>query len=313
MNQGLPAPSLLRLAGAWDIQPPARGGKRVLRHLIKQMLFLCYLGCGWVQLRDALQWLAGRSRIVIVYYHRVGWVDFVSKPAKEFRREVDYLRRNYRCMTMEQMVQLLASDKPIRGKVAVITFDDGYRDNYLVALPVLKQAGVPATFFVSTGYISSDRVFPHDHAAQERGQSAREDWGKLSWEELRQMQRAGMEIGSHTVNHADLGSADRSTIQRELVGSMQDLQRQLSERPRCFCFPWGKAQNISDDAIKEIKAAGYYAAATTLPGAVRRGDDILQLRRIDVGNGHLSRLGARAAIEGLGCGWLAHSLRKQRQ
>ncbi len=119
-----------------------------------------------------------------------------------------------------------------------------------------------------------------------------------------------MEIGSHTVDHADLGSADRSTIQRELMGSMRDLQRELGERPRCFCFPWGKFQNISADAIEEIRAAGYYAATTTLPGAVHRGDDLLQLRRVDVGNGHLSRLGARAVIEGLGCGWLARYLRK---
>ncbi len=310
MNQGLEASSLLRLAGEWDVPPPARGGRLVLRHLLKQVLFTCYLCCGWVLLRDAVLWLLGRSRIVILYYHRVGWVDFVSKPAREFRREVAYLRRHYRCMTTYQMVELLQSGRPIRGKIAVITFDDGYRDNYLVALPVLEQAKVPATFFVATGYIGSDRVFPHDHAAQQHGQSAREDWGKLSWDELRQMQQAGMEIGSHTVDHADLGSADRSTIQRELMGSMRDLQRELGERPRCFCFPWGKFQNISADAIEEIRAAGYYAATTTLPGAVHRGDDLLQLRRVDVGNGHLSRLGARAVIEGLGCGWLARYLRK---
>lgn len=308
MNQGLPAP--LRLAGAWDIQPPARGGRRTPRHLIKQVVFFCYLYCGWVPLRDAVLWMIGRSRVVVVYYHRIGWVDFLSKPVRQFRRDVAYLRRHYRCMTMRQAVELLQSGKPIRGKVAVITFDDGYRDNYLAALPVLMHAQMPATFFVTTGYVGTERLFPHDQAARQRGQSARDDWAKLSWDELRQMQQAGMEIGSHTVDHTDMGQADRQTLRRELTQSLADLQRELGQRPRCFCFPWGERANTSPLALEELRAAGYYAAATTVPGTIRRDDDLLLLRRVDIGNGHLSSLATRARIEGLGCGWLARLLRK---
>lgn len=304
MEQELHAP--LRLAGAWDTQPTF--GR--WRHLLKQAAFFCYLYCGWVPLRDAVLWILGRSHVVIVYYHRIGWVDFLSKPMREFRRDVSYLSRNYRCMTVGQLADLLASGEPIRGKVAVITFDDGYRDNCLAALPVLENAGVPATFFVSTGYIGTARTFPHDQRALARGQSVREDWEKLTWDDLRRMQDAGMEIGSHTVDHTDMGTRDRALIRRELTQSLADLQRELGQRVRPFCFPWGKEANMSAEALEEIRAAGYRAAVTTLPGFVRNGDDVLRLRRIDTGNGHMSSLCTRAMIEGMGCGWLARYLRK---
>jgi peptidoglycan/xylan/chitin deacetylase (PgdA/CDA1 family) len=307
MSQTLGAP--LHIAGAWDIYP-AGNWKWRLRRAAKQALFLTYLHCGWVPLRDAVLSMLGRSHIVILYYHRVGWLDLLSKPTGEFRAEVQYLARHYECLTMRQLIDRLADGQPITRKVAVITFDDGYRDNYLSAFPELKRAGVPATFFVSTGFVGTHNAFPHDTRAVARGQSTHDDWEKISWDELREMQQAGMEIGSHTVGHTNMGSADEATIQRELSESLQKLTQELGPGPRAFAFPWGKPADVSEAAIKSVRELGYYAAVTTSPGAVRRGDDLLQLRRVDVGNGQFTRLAIRATVEGIGCGWLARLLRQ---
>lgn len=299
----------MHIAGAWDIYP-AGGWKWRLRRTAKQAVFFCYLHCGWIPLRDAVLSIRGCSRVVILYYHRVGWIDLLSKPTGEFRAEAQYLAKHYQCLTLRQLVDRLEAGKPIRGKVAVITFDDGYRDNYLNAVPELKRAGIVATFFVATGYVGTQRRFPHDTRAMERGLSARDDWEKVSWDDLRKMQEAGMEIGSHTIEHANMGRSDEPTIRREIAESLCGIRQELGERPRCFSFPWGKPEDISDTALKALRESGYYAAVTTTPGTVRRGDDLFQLRRIDIGNGQFTRLAVLASIEGFGSGWLARLLRK---
>jgi peptidoglycan/xylan/chitin deacetylase (PgdA/CDA1 family) len=298
----------LHLAGAWDVYPGG-GFKWRVRALLKQALYLAYLWCGWIFVRDlVLSWL-GRSRIVILYYHRVGWVDVLSKPTGEFRKEVAYLARHFECLTMRQLAERLKAGTPIWRKVAVITFDDGYRDNFLSALPELKRAGVPATLFVATGYIGTQRKFPHDTRAVEEGRSIRDDWDKLTWEDLRAMQEAGIEIGSHTVEHANLGRTDREGVRKELRDSLGQLQQKLGAQPRAFSFPWGKRQDMSEEAVAEVRDAGYYCAVTTLSGMMDPDDDLFRIRRIDVGNGHYSRWGILALMEGFGCGWLARHLR----
>lgn len=298
----------LHIAGEWDVLPPRASPRQRVFNAAKQALFGAYVYL-WLPVRNAMYRLLGRGRIVIIYYHRVGWIDRLSKTRGQFRADLAYLRRQYHCLTMRQLVEQLQSGQPIGRNVAVITFDDGYRDNYLAAFPELARAKIPATFFVSTGYIGSTRTFPHDSRAFQQGISAREDWAKMTWDELREMQAAGMEIGSHTVNHANLGSNDDAAIEQELTESLATLNRELGVSPRSFCFPWGTRDAISDVACNQARAAGYYAAVTTLPGTTRRGDDLYQLRRIDAGNGQMSRLGTIAAIEGLGCGWLARCLR----
>ena len=288
----------LHIAGAWDIYPPA-GPRRLLRTALKQALFFLYLYCGWIYVRDLLLGMLGRGRVVIVYYHRVGWADVLSKPTRAFRADMRYLARNYECLTLSELVARLKSGAPIRHPVAVVTFDDGYRDNYCGAFPELLRAKIPATFFVTTGFIGTQRIFPHDARALARGVAVREDWAKMSWDELREMQNAGMEIGSHTVDHINMGQA---------LDSLAALQRELGPRDRAFCYPWGGPKDTSESADKAVREAGYYAAVTTIRGRVGRHDDLLKLRRIDLGNGHSTRLASRAAIEGCGCGWLARLL-----
>ncbi|HEU4388309.1 MAG TPA: polysaccharide deacetylase family protein, partial [Blastocatellia bacterium] len=175
--------------------------------------------------------------------------------------------------------------------VAVVTFDDGYRDNYINALPVLCEKAVPATFFVSTGFIGTEREFPHDTGSAPRA--------KLTWEDLRQMERLGFEIGSHAVEHVDLGQADEQTVRREAGDSLDALNRELGNQPRAFSFPWGRPQNVSEVAVAAVKQAGYYAAASAYGGANGAKSDVFNIRRIDAGNGNLSRVAFRARVAGL--------------
>ena len=270
-----------------------------LWRLAKDVLFFVYLYSGYVQLRDAVLSLMGRSRVVVLYYHRVGGSDVLTKPLNVFRNELEYLKENYECIGLAELCARLRANRPFRRRAAVITFDDGYRDNFTEAFPALKEAGVTATFFVATGFIGTRREFPHDDSREHAESSAApRHFPKLTWDDLRAMQQAGFEIGSHTINHTSLGQADSETIKQEVRGSLDALNRHLGQAPRAFSFPWGKPVDISERAIEEVKRAGYYAAVSACGGANGRGSETFAIKRIDVGNGRMSTLAVRARIAG---------------
>ncbi|MBI3649761.1 MAG: polysaccharide deacetylase family protein [Acidobacteria bacterium] len=269
-----------------------------LRSGLKEAIFFLYLYSGYVALRDFLLACLGRSRAVVLYYHRVGGRDVWTKPNAAFRDELAYLKSKYECLRLKELCNRISVNQPLRRRSVVITFDDGYRDNFTEARPALQDAGLTATFFVATGFIATEREFPHDERARQRGDIITKQFPKLTWEDLRQMEAEGFEIGSHTINHTNMGSADTATIEREVAESLIMLNRELGEQPRAFSFPWGKPQDLSDYALEVAKRAGYYAAVSAYGGANTRGANLFKLRRVDVGNGEMSRLAVRARMAG---------------
>jgi peptidoglycan/xylan/chitin deacetylase (PgdA/CDA1 family) len=268
----------------------------VLRTILKKTFYYVYLYSGYVAVRDFLLALSGRSRVVVLNYHRVEGLDTISKPLEHFIRDIDYLARRYRCISFTELIELLRSGQPLRRSYRVITFDDGYRDNFTLAYPALAKAKVPAIFFVSTGFIGTDRIFPYDTPIP--GAPAPRGRPNMTWDDLREMQAAGYEIGSHTVNHANLGLAGLKTIRSELMDSMATLDRELGARPRAFAFPWGTPEAVPEAAFPEIKSAGYYAAAVVGGGCNRAGGDPFKIRRIDAGNGSMGWLELRVRMAG---------------
>ncbi|HEX2970893.1 MAG TPA: polysaccharide deacetylase family protein [Tepidisphaeraceae bacterium] len=286
--------------------PPAAQGRfrsllATAGRLVKNTALLVYLYGGYVPLRDWTRGLLGRPRLVVLTYHRVGSRDVLSKPTEEFRRDLQYLKRHYECIRLVDLHDRLCSGAPIKRPIAVVTFDDGYRDNFTEAVPVLLEEKVPATFFVATGFVETERDFPHDlRADRSRGDGApARRFPKLTWNDLLQMEAAGFEIGSHTVNHTDLGGASQATVSRELVHSLLTLNTMLGPRRRAFSFPWGKPENMSECAFTIARQLGYYAVASACGGANRRRGTLFHIRRVDAGNGHLSPLAFCARVAGL--------------
>jgi peptidoglycan/xylan/chitin deacetylase (PgdA/CDA1 family) len=147
-----------------------------------------------------------------------------------FRQQMRYLAaEGYKTMGLMQVIARLQNDRPFAEKTVVITFDDGFKDFYIHGFPVLKEHGFDATVFLPTGFIDNQRrSFKKIEC--------------LTWSEVREMRKAGMGFGSHTVNHPQLKDLPRKEIERELVESRAQIEQQLGEATSVFSYPYAFPQ-----------------------------------------------------------------------
>lgn len=290
-----------------------------LYSLVKQAAFFAYVYSGYPCVRDFILSRFGLAPIVVLCYHRIGNRGSMSKTPDQFGRDLYYLRKHYDCITLRELCARLQKNESCRRNAVVVTFDDGYRDNFTAALPLLKAAKVPATFFVNPGFVGSDRMFPHDNRSAAEAfwrYGSGVDYKKMSWDELREVQSAGFEIGSHTINHVDLGKVKAEVAQREVNDSLAILNDELGRQPRSFAFPWGRAENCPEYAVILVRQAGYYGAVWGFDEMNSRRTDPFRVCRIDAGNGHVGGLELRARISGLNpgfFGWLLQRLQAIRK
>ncbi len=119
-----------------------------------------------------LEWFARRRGLLVLNYHRIGSIDgnqlddgVISATGDEFRTQIRYLRDHFELPGLDELIGIADARFAIRRSTALITFDDGYRDNFEEAFPILREMGVPATFFIATSYIQEPRLPWWDHIA----------------------------------------------------------------------------------------------------------------------------------------------------
>lgn len=168
----------------------------------------------------------------------------------------------FRFVTVAELVDELRAGRPTAG-LATISFDDGMADNHAVALPLLRDLGVPATVYVVTGLIGR----PNPWMAPETGARM------MTEAELRDLHDAGWELGAHTVTHPDLEQLDREACLREMVDSRQALEALTGAPVRTFAYPWCR---FGPAALAAVREAGFTGAVTCLG---RGGDDPFRIER----------------------------------
>ena len=187
--------------------------------------------------------------VIILYHHLVS-----DRPHRfgvgtsYFLRQVNYLLRHYRVVSLSEAVELIRKG-PVKVPTVAITFDDGYADNFVNLRAITEETGIPIGYFIATENISNSAEFGHDGLFSEHG------FAPNTWDEVQFLKHSGYEIGSHTRNHADCGSTDKQFLQSEIIGSLEDLKSRLGPVPH-FSFPFGMPQNISPLAV-EIACANY--------------------------------------------------------
>ena len=160
---------------------------------------------------------------------------------------------------MAELAEGLSGRTKLPDRPIVLTFDDGYDDNYQAALPVLLRQGMRASFFVVTGKMGQP--------------------GYLSWPQAAKMRDQGMEIGSHTVHHYTLTEINLKEMERELRGSRLMLESNLSITKAVFANPFGET---APAVVALLEKTGYQAACSSVVGLNRPGENLFMIRRMSV-------------------------------
>jgi len=238
--------------------------------------------------------LLNRQRICVILYHRVSdhMRDTVTVGVEQFEWQMADLRKRCRIVGIDDVVADRVRRSSLRPIVAV-TFDDGYRDNFEHAAPILMRHGVPAAFFVSTGLIETDRGFPHD--LEKLGKAV----PSMDWEQLVRLRRWGFTVGSHTETHINCVKADAGAVDREIRSSLRTLRQRLSSKDVIFAYPYGGRGDFNEHWRVRVQEAGYVGCLSAYGGCNKRAVDPFNVLR--VGIGHNFRTWAfRARLEGWG-------------
>jgi len=283
--------------------------------------------------------LANRDKALIVTYHRFSEKgDAATTSARVFREQMDYLASRYRVVPLSTLVEHLESDSDLPPGLAAITIDDGYRDAYEIAFPILHERKMPATLFVVTDFLDQKtwiwtdklrfliaktrsprlRITIHERSFEfhlsgrasrleaaeiinaylktlkdedkneairrmasslrvEMPDSPAREYDSITWEQAREMDRAGIEIESHTASHPILTKVDDERLRAELGRSRARLEVMLGKRADLFCYPNG---DYDARVSRAVKQAGYRCAVSIETGLNENRCDLFALRRV---------------------------------
>ncbi|MCB8818246.1 polysaccharide deacetylase family protein [Desulfosporosinus shakirovi] len=198
--------------------------------------------------------------VPVLYYHSVMLEEGneVRMPPDQFAAQMAYLQeKGYESVTLDQLYQALYKGGVLPQKPIVITFDDGYEDNYATAFPIVKKYGFTAAVFMVSSYIGGE--------------------GFMSWSQLRELSANGWEIEGHTVNHPYLSQVDKTTVLNELMNSKETLEEGLGKSVGFFAYPYG---DFNADVAQAVKQTGYLMAFTTDRGWADLNLDEWHLQRV---------------------------------
>jgi len=197
----------------------------------------------------------------VLLYHRVNDFsqDSLTTSLNRFIEHLHFLKRRYPVIALSDAVRLDSTGAYLGPNVVVITFDDGYADNFECAAPILRHFGLPATFFVSAGLVGTADRFAHDGRSPYR-------FGNLRWDEVRALRDAGFEIGSHGWGHRNLADCTLDDAQKEVVSSRERIQQELGSSVRSFAYPFGGRTDITPAVIDGIRGAGFDVVASAYGG-----------------------------------------------
>lgn len=287
--------------------------------------------------------LANRDKALILTYHRFSESGTDGRTsANAFGEQLAYLSAHYRLVSLSTLADYLSRDERLPRGLAAIAIDDGYRDAYEIAYPILREYNAPATLFVVTQFVDRKiwlwtdklryiairarrknlRITINNRALSlnldgfsSRMEAAGEinsalkladddvkdasiirvasalgvespalppaEFGPVTWDQAREMDVNGVQIGSHTSTHPILPRVSGERLRAELIDSRARLELMLNRKVDLFCYPNG---DYDERVSSAVAAAGYRCAVTVEPGLNGKHSDLLRLRRVHTDN-----------------------------
>lgn len=216
--------------------------------------------------------------VPVLFYHHIQPLSLAQQlghaqltvDSDYFDKQMAYLAASgYHPLSADELAEALISHHGLPAKSILVTFDDGYDDNYNYAFQILKKYNIAGNFMIPTGLIENN--------------------GYMTWSQLKEM--AGnplMHIYNHTWSHASLGGAAKDKIEYEIATANKQLDDNLGKRVNIFTYPYGSYNQLVIDVLREH---GFTAAFSTISGTIQCQSYIFALRRTNIGNAPLSSYG----------------------
>jgi peptidoglycan/xylan/chitin deacetylase (PgdA/CDA1 family) len=219
------------------------------------------------------------KKVPILMYHSVSdqatrkYSPFAVSPAL-FAQQMEYLhQQHYTPITVTNFMEIRTrGEQPLPEKPVLLTFDDGLADFYTGALPILQQYNFPATLYVVTGFMNGTSRWLLSEGEGNRPM--------LTWEQLAEIQAAGVECGGHTHTHPQLDTISLARARNEITQCKKILEDHLGQEVRSFAYPYGYHTNAVKQAVQD---AGYTSACAVKYEMCAEDTDLFALKRLMVG------------------------------
>lgn len=236
--------------------------------------------------------------VPVLMYHHINphKGDMVTITPEAFEGQMEYLyRAGYRTLKIAELIAYINNGLTLTQKAVVVTFDDGWLDNYMYAFPILKKYKINATVFLITDRVenaslqnsglrtlNSKLTIPTHEESKSLIEKREAHKIVLNWKFIKEMSDSGLiEFYSHTKSHAKCNSLPEKELVEELKESREIIEKRLGKPCPYFCWPYGKYNNL---ALTSAKEAGYKAIFTTNHGVSQTGSDPFAINRIIVKN-----------------------------
>ena len=227
-----------------------------------------------------INFIRKKSIIRVLVYHSIPTSDSgdnidMEVPSVILEGQIDYLsRKGFKFLEADNLIKITESKTFSDNKKAVlITFDDGFYNNYLNAVRILDRNKIKALFFI---------------AAEELGKGSfswlpGNNYGRpLNWQEVKEISARGHLIGSHTLNHKCLSKIDRDDLKKEIFESKKIIEKNIQKEVKYISYPFGFYDSFNEKIKNLCKEAGYKAAFSNILGDVNKNSDLYELRRVRI-------------------------------
>ena len=238
--------------------------------------------------------------IRVLTYHRFGASqrDPFCVNASAFAKQIAWLANNQLAVSLPDVEAFVRGEKTIPQGAVLISIDDGFRSVAKIALPILRDHGVPAAVYVTTGNVGRD-------VQSARADGEHIDEGYLNWEEINQLHESGMAIGSHAHTHRSMARISLAEATDEAIRSKELIEKQIGKQVTSFAYPFGTLADFNASVAETLFKAGYRSAFTSQHGVIHSGSEALTLPRIKIEGGESPWMFPLIAQGGLdGWGWI---------
>lgn len=236
-----------------------------------------------------LSYLFKVGGVPILTYHSIDDSgSLLSTSPRLFSQQMRFLKeKDFRVISLKMLVEHFSRQAPLHPRSVVLTFDDGYKNNYEMALPILKSFDFSATFFIATDFIGKKSPWMKNDLSV--------DLLILSWDEIKEMAENGMDIQPHSCSHRHLPQLARDEIEWEMSESRGTIEREVGGKADLFCYPYGEFNETCIDALCALQ---FKAAVTIRYGRKNSMANLYALQR--VGSAHFQDMTAfKICLNGL--------------